>query len=387
MTQIDGHRDVSRSSNPKVLYALTSTDFGGAENGVRELCLRIGAYGFDPILCSLLPPGRMAREVADAGIPVFSLDLAEQARMWDSTRGVVRLARHLQRHQVDLVHSCLYRSNVISSLSSRLSRQRPKLVTSQHSLTPRGNDMKAGLLVKRTRRLSDRVVAVSRAVEEVLIRDGGVAPHRVERIDNGIDTSEFRLDGDNRLRGDLGIDEQESILLVVGRLAFVKGYDVLLRSLARLARKDLQCRLLVVGEGPELRALESLVEELEIADRVLFLGFRENVASIYGASDIFVLPSRREASPNALLEAMASGCAIIASAVGGVPEMVNDEDSALLVPPSDEIALAESLERLILDRGLRERLGTKAQEEASARWDVSVMVEKYAKLYRQLLET
>lgn len=369
----------------RVLYVITSSDFGGAENGVRELALRLADDEFQPLLLSLRPPGRMAEDLARARIPVQSLGMSDRPRLGELVAGATKLGRTIDRQGIDLIHSCLYRANVVAGVSARLARRRPVVVSAQHSLTAPGNSRLAALAARWTRRLSDRVIAVSRAVEEDLVGRDRVPPERVVLIENGIDADRFRAARAGSDRRRLGLDPAAVVVGAAGRLTRVKGFHLLLESLAVLRQRDLCVELVVAGEGPARDRLEQQARELGLQRSVRFLGVCHEMSAVYGLFDVFALPSLREASPNALLEAMASGCAVVASRVGGVPDMIEHERSGLLVEPGSVAGLAAALARVAADDGLRHRLSEGAERRVRQRFDIGRTVEKHRDLYRSLL--
>jgi glycosyltransferase involved in cell wall biosynthesis len=193
----------------------------------------------------------------------------------------------------------------------------------------------------------------------------GVAPGRITVLHNGVrelgtDPAAVAL-----LRRSLGIAPSERVVLAVGRLSHEKGQAHLIRAAARWLAG---ARLVIVGDGHDRAMLEELAASLGLGSRVIFAGLSHNVAPYYALADVFVLPSLSEGSPNALLEAMASGLPIVATSVGGVPEIVFDEVTALLGAARDPQFLARAVDRLLGDDALARRLGRAAREVALKRY-------------------
>lgn len=185
---------------------------------------------------------------------------------------------------------------------------------------------------------------------QILNRFPEIPPERVEVLHNGVDTAALdpaRCVHRREVRRELGVSEETSLVTAVGRLTAVKNYPLLLRSFAQALRAFPGAALAVVGEGEELESLKALSEALDIADRVRFTGFRKDVSEVLHASDLFVHASLMEGFPNAILEAMAMGKPVVATEVGGVPELVAHGETGLLVPSGDEDALAKALLRLL----------------------------------------
>jgi glycosyltransferase involved in cell wall biosynthesis len=186
------------------------------------------------------------------------------------------------------------------------------------------------------------------------------------------------------LRAQLGEAPETPCLLVAANLVQRKGVDVLLAAVAALAPRS-RCALWVAGDGPERAALEAASARLGIAERVRFLGRRSDVPDLLEACDVFVLPSRQEGLGVAALEAMARGRPVVASAIGGLGEIVIPEQTGLLVPPGDAAVLAAALERLLADPALARRLGSAGAARVAEHFLAEQMVSAYEALYREIL--
>lgn len=367
---------------PVILFTITSSDVGGTETTLRELAMRLDLRAFDPVVCSLCPPGRVAHEIAEAGIRVLTIGMSEQARVTELVAGAVKLARCIDEIGADLVQSFLYRANVLSALAAPLCRRRPVVVAGQRSLTP-WSGRTAALAARWTRNLCDQVVAVSRAVRQELIVTEHLEPDHVVVIENGVDTSRYAAS--KCVQDDLGCEPGTVVVGGVGRLSREKGFHGLIDGVDLARRRGIPLSLVLAGDGLERGALEQRASALGLDGNVRFLGVRSDPRPVYGALDIFVLPSLEEGSPNALLEAMACGRAVVATRVGGVPEIIEHERSGLLVEPGSPPALAEAITRLAADPLLRQRLGQEAANCVRERFDIARMVERHAELYRSLL--
>jgi glycosyltransferase involved in cell wall biosynthesis len=190
-------------------------------------------------------------------------------------------------------------------------------------------------------------------------------------VENGVDVSP-RAEGGERLsvRRELGVPEGACVVLAVARLEAQKGLDVLLEAVALLASEEV--RVLIVGGGSERDRLERQAQALGLSDRVMFLGPREDVPTLLRTADVFVLPSRYEATPIALLEAMAAGLPCVATDVGDTALMLSN-GSGRVVPPGEKASLGEALKELVSDRGLRSRLGQLARQAVEAYSDHRMM--------------
>jgi glycosyltransferase involved in cell wall biosynthesis len=234
---------------------------------------------------------------------------------------------------------------------------------------------------------TDAVIAVSDTAAQQILK-GNFPAEKVAVVRSSIDTRFFEpFDGARtQMRNHLGLKEDGFIIAGMGRLVKGKGYEVLLKSLAELAPSD-RPTLLLAGDGSERQKLEDLATGLGIAQQVKFLGFQSDVRPILWASDIFVhVPTTfPEGTPNAILEAMAAGLPVIATPVGGIPEVVRDGENGLLVPTNDHKALAEAILKLRQDETLRVELGKQAQKWVREHHDVRQLPERVIQVYNQVM--
>lgn len=188
------------------------------------------------------------------------------------------------------------------------------------------------------------------------------------------------------MRAHLGIKHDEFVIAAVGRLVRGKGYDVLLRALSQIPTSD-RPTLLLAGDGNERQFLENLSTKLGVSEQTRFLGFQTDVRPILWSADVFVhVPVNfPEGTPNAILEAMAAGLPVIASKVGGIPEVVRDGETGLIVPPNEPKALAEAINKLRQDEGLRQQLGKQAQAWAQEHHDARQLPQRVLQVYNQVM--
>jgi glycosyltransferase involved in cell wall biosynthesis len=299
-------------------------------------------------------------------------------------RNVAALRRRLRREPIALVHAHLPLVGAVARLAARGLPTR--VVYTEHN-TPAGYHPASRWLNAATWRLQDAVIAVSDPV-----RRGAPAPPRRARgrsavIPNGVDLG--RLEREARAADAADVPEEPPgafVALVPATLARRKGQDVLLRALARLPeRAGRPLRVWLAGDGPDEAALRRLAERLGVGPRLRWLGRRDDVFALMARARAVVLPSRTEGHPLALLEALALGRPVLAAAVGGVPEVVADGRTGLLVAPEDPSALARALGRLRDDAALGPRLGAAAARDARARFDVRRTVREVEAVYRRCL--
>jgi glycosyltransferase involved in cell wall biosynthesis len=235
-------------------------------------------------------------------------------------------------------------------------------------------------------RAAHRIFAISRFVARSVI-DSGIDPARVEIVYEGVEIPPpVTLEARRKARRHFGIRDSEILLGCVGYLLPEKGQEALVRALPAVRARFPQCRLLLAGDGPSRKALESLALQSGLADAVVFGGFIEKIAQAYEALDIFLFPSIAEPLGTSLLAAMAYGLPVIAVAGGGVPEIVDSGCSGILVSSSAAQPLADAILRLLGDRELAKRLGSAARETIEQRFTADRMVEGTIAAYRKLLK-
>jgi glycosyltransferase involved in cell wall biosynthesis len=206
--------------------------------------------------------------------------------------------------------------------------------------------------------------------------------HNSIRVEQAVDEEEARL-----VRARLGIKEDASVVLAVGRLSSEKAHADLLSAFRHLrdAHPEINARLLIVGDGPERKSLETLARVLNINERVHFAGQVSDVRAFYAAAQVLALPSHSEGSPYVLLEAMAAHLPVVATRVGGVPEMVEDEESALLVHARDPQKMAAAIARVLTDAQLARKLTANASALIATRYSPETYVRSLVEIYRQLI--
>jgi glycosyltransferase involved in cell wall biosynthesis len=234
---------------------------------------------------------------------------------------------------------------------------------------------------RRILRKFDHVVAVSDALRGEL-ESWGVRPERLSTIHNAIPPIELAARSEARAR--LGLPADALLIGCVGRLSPEKGHALLLQAMAELAQAGLNATVVICGDGPERGNLEARRRALGIADRVVLTGYVAGIESLLSAFDIFALPSYSEGLPRALLEASAAGIPAVASAVGGIPELIRSEETGLLVPAGDAEALAQALSRLIENPSIAARIGRRAQHRVMAAFSVAAQLEQYQTLFLEI---
>jgi glycosyltransferase involved in cell wall biosynthesis len=365
----------------RVLQVLATGSSGGAQEHVRSLVSRLDQARYEVSVVSL-GNGPSVRRIRATGTSVEVID-----EPTDET-AVARLAAVLLERQPEILHLHMYRAEVVGTRAAlavaRAGGRRPYVIATVHSSRRRSAEDQE--LLRRLTPAIDQLVAVSDAIARKLQREGRVGP-AVQVIYNGVDLGRYREQPACRtLPTELGFPDDAPLVGVVARLEPEKGHETLLAAW-RLVLQDLpQARLVIVGEGSEGARLRGQALQLGLqAPRttVFFTGLREDVPAVTAALDVAVLPSYREAQGIVLLEAMALGRPIVATRVGGIPEVVEDGRTGLLVPPHDAPALADGILRLLGDRVFAKRLGEAGQERAHEKFCIERMIDALQTLYDQ----
>ena len=373
---------------PLVVHVLHSFGTGGLENGLVNLINRTPPERYRHAILCLTESGAF-EERLERPVPVVAL----HARPGHSFAEYAKIRRALVAWRPAIVHT-----RNLSALEAQIPARLVPGVRRVHGVHGRdvfdleGRNRKYNLLRRAIRPLVQRYTAVSRDLARWLVETIGVAPHKVVQIYNGVDQERFTPHGDDA-RGELpaGFLPPDALVIgTVGRLAAVKDQATLIRAFARLGDQVPEqtagrLRLVLVGDGPERANLETLVGELGLNDRVWLAGDQQAVPAWLRTLDIFVLPSLGEGISNTILEAMATGLPVVATRVGGNPELVTPGESGLLVPPGDSESLAGALAQLVADPDLRQSMGEAglARVRRDFHWENTVA--RYLEVYDGLL--
>lgn len=364
----------------RVLQLLSSTAFHGAESMAAELSRQLAALGVDIELAVFDNAGSGNAEIFErVGASAAATHRIACAGPFDR-RAIGRLRTLLRERRIDVVHSHKYKSTFYA-LVARLGLP-SRVVTTYHNWLLDTRALRAyAALDKRVARFNEVCVGVSTPVTDELRR--WVPATRVRQIDNGVDVQRFHPPQDRaQARAAAGGSTGRPLVGLVGRLSAEKGVFHLLDAVARLPDAF---DVAIVGDGPLRGEIEARVESLGLRSRVHLLGNRRDVEPLYRGFDVFVLSSLVEAFPMALLEAMASGCAVVATRVGEVPRMVSDGVTGVLVPAADSGALSEALSGLIQSPELAGRLGRQGRDDVVARFSAQRMARAYLDAYEDAL--
>jgi L-malate glycosyltransferase len=351
-----------------VAVVMTSFEPGGTERQMIELVRRLDRGRWAVHLACFRARGAWFDRAAEAALSVaeFRVDSFRSSAVW---RHASRFAAWCRDRGIAVVHASELYSNIFALPAAALARV-PVRIGNRREINP--DKTAAQIALQRAAyTFAHRVVANSRAAASRLERER-IARRKIAVIPNGIDCSRFATHQEKTSR---------RRVIVVANLRPEKAHDVLLRAAVTIVRRFPDATFDVVGDGPQREPLAALTHTLGLERAVRFLGHRDDIPALLAAADIFVLPSRSEAFPNAVLEAMAAGLPVVATAVGGIVELVADTRTGLLVRPDDPASLAARLCDVMLDAPFASRLGEAARAEAHARYSFDRMVDSFDRLY------
>ncbi|HSE36867.1 MAG TPA: glycosyltransferase [Blastocatellia bacterium] len=318
------------------------------------------------------------------GVECFSCDCTTRVQY---LLGMIRLAGFLRRKRVDILHTHLFEPSVIGLQAGVLART-PVRVTTRHysDYHTRINKKWHVRLDQLCTRLSHAVIAVSQHTADHLIQEEGAPAGKVYAVLNGIDFDRAKLsdvDARERLRNEFAA-AQSHLLLIVARLHPEKGHHYLFQALPDIQRRvNRPVRLLVAGTGPFEAAYREEVRASGCEDIVSFLGFRKDSPDLMAAADLLILPSVAEAFGLALTEALYLRTPVVATRVGGIPEIVDDGVDGILVPPADSKALADAIVDLLNDQRRRQRMAGAGRDKVLTRFSFEDMVRSYETIYEK----
>jgi len=372
----------------KVLFTIGSLDLGGTESQMVLLILELKKRGFHCEVFALADQGPLHRDLEAHRVVVlnggYDPNVAFLLKVLQLSRALFRLIALSFRMKPDVIHAYLPLTNFLGALAGRMTGV-DKIITSRRALGTHQDrhrlwkpfDQIANLL-------SDCVTANSHAVaNDTVVRDGADRK-KLAIIPNGIDCKRFDVAVKKRevMRQALGLKAGEFGVIMVGNLIPYKGHADFLQALPYIVKTVSNLRLFLVGEDRGVwKILKGMANDLGVADYVIYLGCRDDVAEVLAAMDIFVMPSHEEGFSNALLEAMASGLAIVATDVGGNREALENGNLGILLPPRNPVGLADAVRYLLTNKDFCLQLGLRAKQTVKTKYAVAAMVNAHIALY------
>ena len=363
-----------------VLFIIKPERGAGAEMVLVEAAARLNPDRFQ-VICGLLTPD--AEKIIPARLPTVDFRMPG-LNGWVWLRFFFQLCWVIYRRRVDLLHVNSYVPGNYARLAAAL-MQVPIVIDHWHGFT-RFN-RKRRLICRVLGRFTDLSLAVSRGVRDYLVTQGGLDPAKVRVVPNGVEVAAIdAARPGNEVRRALGLPEGVPVIGLVGRLDhWGKGHKELFTAMAQIRERH-PVHALIVGGGRRETEVRQSAASLGLSEVVHFLGPRQDVPDLLNAMNIFVLPSYSEGVSLALLEAMAAGLPVVATAVGGTPEVVVHGENGLLIPPRDAGALAAALERLLSDPAWARQLGAKARTHVREHFSLDRLGREINAIYEELVE-
>ncbi|HUF17798.1 MAG TPA: glycosyltransferase family 4 protein [Thermoanaerobaculia bacterium] len=368
------------------LWLIDSLAMGGAESLAVAFARQAGDQGISLRVCTrtTVDGNPLEAELGDAGATLWNLD----ARALVDRKAFRRFLEILRQERPDVLHAHLTYSSIWAALAAR--ELGLPLVASIH-VSPERREWRQRLrlmiLVFLLNRWANRVAFVSHSIRREWIRRTRLDPARTVVIPNGVTVRAREADqeGRRRLRAGIGLEPDAFLIVSVAVLREGKGVDILLLAARDLLLADDRLQVIIVGDGPLREHWQSLAVQHGIADRVHWLGFRRDVDDILSRCDLFVLPTLADAFPTVVLEAFAAGVPVIASDVGGIPEIISDTSVGMLVPPGDPDLLAKAIAAAVSDEAWRASTAAAARLRVEEEFSTARWARRLEKLYREVI--
>ncbi|HWQ28590.1 MAG TPA: glycosyltransferase [Dehalococcoidia bacterium] len=365
----------------RVLWLIKGLGLGGAERLLTLAARHVDRSRFAYEAAYFLPwKDALVGELEGLGIRTTCL---RHTRPFD-LRVVPRVAAFLRERRIDVLHCHLPYTGVVGRLAARLAGV-PCVVYTEHNVQQRYHVV-TRLANQTTVRLADLTIAVSDEIRDSLLRSPLTRGADVRTIQNGVDADALEeAAAAGGVREEFGIPRDRLIVGVVSVFRAQKRLDLWLRTAAAIALAEPRSVFMVVGDGPGAPELRALAGELGLDGRVIFTGLRHDAPRLIAAFDVFMMSSIYEGLPVAVLEAMALGRPVVSTSVGGLPDVIEDRHSGLLVAPDDRAALAQRVLDLLADPAERRRLGDAARARVRQRFSIQTMVRATEDIYEQVL--
>ncbi len=366
----------------KILKIIGDLRIGGAERIAVDLAKGLKNKGHQVMVCSLTKGGPLEKELRQEGVETIVLSNLPLRGKY-TFYFVFRLWRLMRKQKFDIVHTHVFMSNFWGRIAGCLSGVKV-IISTEHN---------QDLWKKRRHIFADKIlslcthkiIAVSGAVESFVVKKEKINAKRLTLIHNAVDTKKFMPCDVSSLKKELNIPAGAVIIGTVSRLIPQKGQRYFLQAARVISKNNQNVRFLIIGDGQLKNDLRALSERLMLSDKVIFTGFRPDIIGLLTLLDIFVLPSLWEGFGLALLEAMALAKPVVATDVGGIPEIIENGKTGILVKPKDPEALARAILKLINDNLYARGLGLNARKTVQERFSLNTMIDKVEAVYRSFL--
>lgn len=362
-----------------ILHLIETSEPGGAETVLANIAKHLDPDTFDSLVC-VLEDGWLTEHLKKLGIPYVVIE-----NKWSyDPLFLIRLTRLIRRHRIDIVHSHEFMMTVYGAVGAKLTRV--PMIGTMHGKVYYPERARRVRMLKFALSLSSKMVAVSEDLRKYLAGLFGSDSAKLITLYNGIDLSKYSsIESKQQSRELLSISENAPVAGTVGSLFKVKGLNYLLDAVPMIRNAHPDFVLLIAGEGEQESELKSQAESLGLGESVRFLGFRDDIPRVLNAMDVYVCSSLSEGHSLSILEAMALAVPIVATEVGGNPELIDDGLNGILVKKEDPSALADGICSLLNDPDLGKKFGDESRSIVEERFSLESMIREYSNLYKGLL--
>jgi glycosyltransferase involved in cell wall biosynthesis len=362
--------------NTRIDWLITGLNVqGGAETFVRRMAPRLVAYGFNLRVITLVGGGSLVEEIREDGVPVFELGLRNK---YDYSI-INKLSKLWESDPPEIIHTHLFHAGILGRVVARMHHV-PVIIVHQHGLEKRRSPIRV-FLDRMTSPFVTKYAATCQAVAKEMTRREGISQSKIEIIYNGIFPIDTSIVSPPL---EWPVKNSAKVIGCVGRLAPEKGQAILIQALASYETKGEKPHVLLIGDGSYRQELQNKVTSLHLNPYVHFCGIQKNIFEWLPFFDLFVLPSSWEGISLALLEAMACGLAVVATNVGGTPEVVKNGESGLLIPPNDPNALESAIRTLVENPGLCQKMGEAGRDRVRTEFTIEKTRDHFINFYNHL---
>lgn len=368
-------RKMNSSERIKILQVIDSLGSGGAESLLKNFVLEVEKNNvFNIEIATLYHNAIFKEEIKNAGIPVWDLNLEYKYDL----RGILKIITVIKKGKYDIVHVHLFPANLFAAIASLFLPKGIKWIFSEHNVYNRRREFKIfKILDNFTYSRYSKIICVSKQVESALSNWMPSVKGKTKVIPNAVLVPEYL--------NPCPIKTYD--ILFVGRLTQAKGVDILLKAVKILKNKySKNLKIAIVGDGPLKENLNNLAVELGVNEEVRFLGVRKDIGKLMESSNIFILPSRWEGLPMVILEAMSRGMGIIATKVGGIPEVIENGKEGILISPEDPEILAQTINKLLENEELRKNISQAAYKKVKDKFSIKAYFTHMLDFYSSLIK-
>lgn len=364
----------------KILYIQSTFKDGSPNSLLWNLSKRMDKDKYEILACCMRKGGPYEENLRDLGLQVKNFNMKGVL----DVRVIFKIAKFIRENKVDIVHTSIRLADWYGRVSAKVAGV-PLIFSTIHNTDYWRREKKYlvySIIDRLTMTLNTHVVAVSNGVKDFLVRWQRINPDKITTIYNGVDVEKYTdTTGFEKLRNLFGLRGDIPTIGVTARLTRQKGLDIFLQAAKYILQNGRQAQFLLVGDGPSRGELEDLAKKLEIEQYIIFTGFRTDIPAILGLLDIFVMSSRWEGLGLSIIEAMLAGKPVVASNVDGIPEVVLDQETGILIPPGAPKALADAICTLLDSPEKRREMGERGRQRAIRDFSIDRMVRNFEELY------